>query len=77
MKVKKYHVVVKGTYSTIILSMLIFFTKYFFSYMSATDQYLAGYLFVETAIYSLSAGISIGIFSLRLIEFRRLARSKG
>jgi hypothetical protein len=40
--------------------------------MKAVDQYLDYYLFIETAIYSLSAGISIGMLLLRLREFRRV-----
>jgi hypothetical protein len=70
-KAEKFHITMKGSYNTLVLSMLIFFTKYFFSYMKAIDQYLDYYLFLETAIYSLSMGISIGMLLLRLREFRK------
>lgn len=75
-KVEKYYVIVNGTYNTFVLSMLIFFTKYFFSYMRAIDQYLSYYFFIETTIYSLSAGVSIGMLLLRIAEFVRLGGNR-
>jgi predicted Na+-dependent transporter len=73
-KVEEHSVILEGSFNGLILSLLVFSTKYFFSYKRAVDSYYDSYIVIENAIYSILTGISAGILTLRLLEYKRLKK---
>jgi hypothetical protein len=73
-KVEEHVVTLDGSFSGLVLSILVFSTKYFFSYKRAIDSYYDRYVVIENGIYSIVTGISVGILTLRLLEYKRLTK---
>ncbi|MDR1231800.1 MAG: hypothetical protein LBK61_10415 [Spirochaetaceae bacterium] len=73
---EEHSVTLEGSFSGLVLSVLVFSTKYFFSYKRAIEDYHDSYTVIENAVYSILTGISATILALRLLEFKKL-RMKG
>ncbi|MDR1216171.1 MAG: hypothetical protein LBK25_05785 [Treponema sp.] len=73
-KVEEHSVILEGSLSGLVLSIIVFSTKYFFSYKRAIESYYDSYTVLENAIYSILTGISASILVLRLLEFKKLRR---
>jgi hypothetical protein len=66
--------VLEGSASGLVLSILLFSAKYFFSYKRAVDDYYDSYIVIENAVYSIITGVSAGILTARLRELKKLTR---
>lgn len=59
---------IRGTWSTLIIILIIFFTKYYFGYQSAVDPRLLTNTAFELSMLLVS-GITAGLFIGRLIYY--------
>jgi hypothetical protein len=75
-EVEEHSVILEGSLSGLVLSILVFSTKYFFSYKRAIENYYDSYTIIENAVYSILTGISTTILALRLLEFKKIKKER-